>query len=229
MAALKTTRVLIVDKPDLTQTTIMLGHRGIRHADPMWFPATLMNYVLGGSDFSSRLMTDVRAKRGLTYGISSSFGASLYDGAFVVSASTKNENVWQALVATVNQIRKMRNEGPTAEELAKGKGYYAGSYPFELQTAAGVAGAIVGAELHGLDLDYVQKFSLKMAAVEEAQAKEAAGTLLDPDNMLVVVVGKGDAIEPQIAPTGLRYERIGFKEPISRATRAKVRKQPASP
>jgi zinc protease len=185
--------------------------------------------VLGGSDFSSRLMTDVRSKRGLTYGISSSFGASLYDGAFLVSASTKNENVWQALVATVNQIRKMRNEGPTAQELAKGKGFYAGSYPFELQTAAGVAGAIVGAELHGLDLDYVEKFSLKMAAVDEAQAKEAAGTLLDPDNVLVVVVGKGDAIEPQIAASGLRYERIGFKEPISRATRAKLRKQPASP
>jgi zinc protease len=227
MAALKSTRILIVDKPDLTQTTILLGHRGLRHADPMWFAATLMNYVLGGSDFSSRLMTDVRSKRGLTYGISSSYGASLYDGAFLVSASTKNENVWQALVATVNQIRKMRDEGPTAEELAKGKGFYAGSYPFELQAAAGLAGAIVGAELHGLGLDYVEKFALRMAAVDEAHAKEAAGTLLDPDSLLVVVVGKGDAIEPQIAPTGLRYERINFKDPISRGTRAKLRKQPA--
>ena len=111
MAALKATRVLLVDKPDLTQSTILLGHRGLRHADPMWFPATLMNYVLGGSDFSSRLMIDVRSKRGLTYGISSSYGASLYDGAFQVSASTKNENVWEALVAIVNQIRKMKTTG----------------------------------------------------------------------------------------------------------------------
>jgi zinc protease len=229
MAALKATRVLIVDKPDLTQTTILLGHRGLRHADPMWFPATLMNYVLGGSDFSSRLMTEVRSQRGLTYGIGSSYGASLYDGAFLVSASTKNENVWEALVATVGQIRKIKNDGPTAAELAKGKAYYAGSYPFELQTAAGIASAIVGAELHGLGLEYVQKFALRMAAVDEAQAKEAAGTLLDPDNVLVVVVGKGDTIEPQIAPTGLRYERINFKDPISRATRAKAHKQPATP
>jgi zinc protease len=229
MAALKATRVLVVDKPDLTQATILLGHRGLRHADPMWFPATLMNYVLGGSDFSSRLMTEVRSRRALTYGISSSYGASLYDGAFVVSASTKNENTWEALVATVGQIRKMKSDGPTAAELAKGKAYYAGSYPFELQTAAGIAGAIVGAELHGLGVDYVQKFALRMAAVDEAQAKEAAGTLLDPDNVLVVVVGKGDAIEPQIAPTGLRYERINFKDPISRATRAKAHKQPATP
>jgi zinc protease len=228
MAALKSTRVLIVDKPDLTQTTILLGHRGLRHADPMWFAATLMNYVLGGSDFSSRLMTDVRSKRGLTYGISSGYGASLYDGAFEVTMSTKNENVWQALVATVNEVRKMKNEGPTPEELSKGKAYYAGSYPFELQTAAGLAGGIVAAELHGLGIDYVENFALKMAAVDENQAKEAAGTLLDPDDVLVVVVGKGDAVEPQVAPTGLRYERIGFKEPISRASRAKLKKQPAS-
>jgi zinc protease len=226
MAALKATRVLIVDKPDLTQATILLGHRGIRHADPLWFPATLMNYVLGGSDFSSRLMTEVRAKRGLTYGISSSYGASLYDGAFLVTASTKNENVWEALVATVRELHKMKNDGPTTTELAKGKGFYAGSYPFELQSAAGLAAAIVGAELHGLDLDYVKDFPLRMAAVDEAQAKEAAGTLLDPDNLLVVVVGKGDVVEPQIAPRGLRVERIGFKEPISHAARAKLRKQP---
>ena len=229
MAALKATRVLIVDKPDLTQTTILLGHRGLKHSDPMWFPATLMNYVLGGSDFSSRLMTEVRSRRGLTYGISSSYGASLYDGAFQISASTKNETVWEALVATVAQLRKMKADGPTADELAKARGYYAGSYPFELQTAASVAGAIVGAELHGLGLDYVQQFALRMAAVDEAQAKDAAQTLLDPDNVLVVVVGKGDVVEPQIAPTGLRVERINFKDPISHAARAKLRKQPATP
>ncbi len=229
MAALKATRVLIVDKPDLTQSTILLGHRGLRHADPLWFAATLMNYVLGGSDFSSRLMTEVRSKRGLTYGVGSSYGASLYDGAFEVSASTKNESVWEALVAIVGEVRKMKNDGPTAAELAKGKGYYAGSYPFNLQTPAGVAAGIVEAELHGLGIDYVRDFTLRMAAVDEAHAKEAALTLLDPDTVLVVIVGNGDAVEKQIAPTGLRWERINFKDPISHAARAALKKQPASP
>ena len=63
----------------------MLGHQGIKHADPRWYAATLMNYVLGGSDFSSRLMIEVRAKRGLTYGIGSSFGSTLYESAFRVA------------------------------------------------------------------------------------------------------------------------------------------------
>ena len=91
------TRILLVDRQDLTQATMVLGHQGIKHADPRWYAATLVNYVLGGSDFSSRLMIEVRSKRGLTYGIGSSFGASLYEGAFRVIASTKNETAWEAL------------------------------------------------------------------------------------------------------------------------------------
>jgi zinc protease len=221
------TRILLVDRPDLTQATMILGHRGIRHADPQWYAVTLMNYVLGGSDFSSRLMTEVRSKRGLTYGIGSSFGASLYEGAFRVSASTKNDSTWEALLASVNEIRRMKAEGPAHDELDKAKGYYAGSTPFSLQTAAGVAASIVGAELHGLGIDYVRDLALRLAAVDDAQAKAAAADFLFPDTLIVVIVGKGDVVEPQLAKTGIRYERINFKEPISYAARARLRKQRA--
>ncbi len=217
---LEGTRILLVDRPDLTQATLLLGHAGIKHADPRWYAATLMNYVLGGSDFASRLMIEVRSKRGLTYGISSSFGASLYDGAFRVSAATKNETVWEALLATVNEIRQMKSAGPTPAELDKAKGYYAGSYPFSLQTAAGVAGALVAAELHGLGVAYVRDLPLRLAAVDEAQAQAAARDYLSPDTLLVVIVGKGDVIEPQLAKTGIKYERINFKAPIGSAERA---------
>jgi zinc protease len=221
----KSTRILLVDRADLTQSTVVFGHAGIKHIDPAWYAVTLMNYVLGGSDFSSRLMIEVRAKRGLTYGISSSFGASLYEGAFRVSASTKNSSVWDALVAAVGEIRRMKAEGPTAEELAKAKGYYAGSYPFSLQSAPGIADHIVAAELHGLGLAYVKQFPLRIAAVTEPQGKEAAATWLNPDNLWVVIVGRASEIEPQIAKTGLRYEKIDFKDPISYAARARLRKQ----
>jgi zinc protease len=218
--ALEGTRILLVDRPDLTQATLLLGHAGIKHADPRWYAVTLMNYVLGGSDFASRLMTEVRSKRGLTYGISSSFGASLYEGAFRVSAATKNETVWEALLATVNEIRQMKAGGPTTVELDKAKGYYAGSYPFSLQTAAGVAGALVAAELHALGVAYVRDLPLRLAAIDEAQAKAAARDTLSPDTLLVVIVGKGDIIEPQLAATGIKYERINFKAPIGAAARA---------
>ncbi|HEY4394977.1 MAG TPA: pitrilysin family protein, partial [Polyangia bacterium] len=214
------TRMLLVDRPDLTQATVVLGHGGIKHADPRWYAVTLMNYVLGGSDFSSRLMTEVRAKRGLTYGIGSSFGASLYQGSFRVSAATKNETVWDALLASVNEIRRMQADGPTTPELDKAKGYYAGSYPFSLQSTAGIAGALVTAEEHGLGIGYVRDLPLRLAAVDEAQAKAAAKDYLHPDTLLVVIVGKGDAIEPQLTKSGVQFERINFKAPIDAGARA---------
>jgi zinc protease len=214
------TRILLVDRPDSTQATIVLGHQGIKHADPRWYAATLANYVLGGSDFSSRLMIEVRAKRGLTYGIGSSFGASLYEGAFKVAGATRSETAWEALLASVNEIRRMKAEGPTGIELDKAKGYYAGSYPFKLQTAAGVAQALVAAELHGLGAGYVRELPVRLAAVDTGAAKEAAGVLLHPDTMLVVIVGKAAAIEPQIRDKGIPYEKIHFKDPISAAARA---------
>jgi zinc protease len=223
------TRMLLVDRPDLTQTTVVLGHGGIKHADPHWYAVTLMNYVLGGSDFSSRLMTEVRAKRGLTYGIGSSFGASLYQGAFRVSAATKNETVWDALLASVNELRRMQADGPTAPELDKAKGYYAGSYPFSLQSTAGIAGALVIAEEQGLGIGYVRDLPLRLAAVDEAQAKAAAKDYLHPDTLLVIIVGKGDAIEPQLARSGVQFERINFKAPIDAAGRAAAKKPPPAP
>jgi zinc protease len=223
------TRMLLVDRPDLTQSTVILGHGGIKHADPRWYAVTLMNYVLGGSDFSSRLMTEVRAKRGLTYGIGSTFGASLYQGSFRVSAATKNETVWDALLASVNEIRRMQAEGPTTPELDKAKGYYAGSYPFSLQSSAGIAGALVTAEEHGLGIGYVRDLPLRLAAVDEAQAKAAAKDYLHPDTLLVVIVGKGDAIEPQLAQSGVQFERINFKAPINAAARAAAKKPATAP
>jgi len=211
------TFVRLVDKDDLTQASLVFGHAGIRHADPIWYAASMVNYALGGSDFASRLMIEVRANRGLTYGISSSFGASLYQGAFRVTAATRNESVVAALGVSIDEIRKMAAEGPTSDELAKARGFYAGSYPFSLQSASEIAGSIVMAELHGLGIDYVRDFSLRMAAVDLAQARGAARSLLHPDDMMVVIVGQASAIAPQLEAAHMKFERVGYRDPITAA------------
>jgi zinc protease len=227
------THVLLVDKPDLSQATLMFGHRGLAHGDPDWYAATLVNYVLGGSDFSSRLMTEVRSKRGLTYGIGSSFGASLYQGAFRISAATRNETAWDALSVTVDELRKIKSSGPTTEELAKAKGYYAGSVPFALESAAGVARQLVAAELHGLGATYVRQVPVRLAAVDQAAARAAALSRLEPDNLAIVMVGRAAVIEPQLRQrrlpglsgrlsdrvSGLPFERVDYRAPISAAQR----------
>jgi zinc protease len=215
------TRTLLVDKDDLTQTTLMFGHAGIRHADPDWYAVTLMNYVLGGSDFSSRLMTEVRSKRGLTYGISSSFGASFYRGAFEVTAATKNESAWDTFAASVAELRRMKAEGPTADEVAKAHGYYAGSYPFQLQSAPSVASSILAAEFHGLGVDYVRDLAVRLGAVDVAAARAAGATYLHPDDLTVVIVGRGAVVGPQLDKAGVKYARIGYRDPFSATLPAK--------
>jgi len=222
-------RTLLVDKEDLTQTTLVFGHPGLRHADPEWYAVTVMNYVLGGSDFSSRLMKEVRSKRGLTYGIGSGFGASLYRGAFEVSAATKNETAWEAFDASVAELKKMKTEGPTADEVTKAHGYYAGSYPFQLQSAPSVAGSIVAAELHGLGVAYVQELAVRLGAVDVSQTKAAAAKHLHPDDLTLVIVGRAETVAPQLEKAGVKFERIGYREAFTAAERAAARKKPPGP
>jgi zinc protease len=202
--------VLLVDKPDLTQATLLLGHVGIRHADPVWYAATLVNYVLGGSDFSSRLMTEVRTKRGLTYGVGSSFGESLTTGAFRVSAATRNASAVEALRISVDEIRRMQAEGPTATELAKAKGYFAGSTPLALESAAGLSSALVAAELHGLPSNYVAHLAWSLAAVTADEARAAARRLLRPDALSVVMIGRAEVIRPELDRAHIQYGQVDY-------------------
>jgi zinc protease len=225
----KGTRFLLVDKPDLTQATLAFGHRGIRHADPAWYDVTMMNYVLGGSDFSSRLMIEVRAKRGLTYNIRSSFGASLSQGVFEVTAATRNEMAWPALLASVEEIRKMKASGPTEEELAKARGFFAGSHPFQLQSAASVASNILGAELHGLGVAYVKQLAVRLARVDVARARAAAEEYLHPEDQVVVIVGQGTVVGPQLEKAKMKFERINYRDPISYGERARLRRGADTP
>lgn len=225
---LKGARMLLVDKPDLSQATLVFGHRGIRHLDPDWYAVTVMNYVLGGSDFSSRLMTEVRARRGLTYSIGSTFGASLFEGSFRVVAATRNASVWDALLASVNELRRMKALGPSADELAKAKGFFAGSYPLHLQSSSDIAESIVEAELHGLGVTYVKQLAIRLGTIDVEQARAAAKSWLHPDTLVVVIVGRAAEIEPVLLPqlkaAGIGIEKINYKEPISRAVRQSLKK-----
>ena len=209
------THVLLVDKPELTQATLMFGHPGIKHADPDWYATTLVNYVLGGSDFSSRLMTEVRSRRGLTYGIGSYFGAPATQGAFRVSAATRTETTLAALRVAEGELRRMRDQGPTADELAKAKGYYAGSTPFSLESAEGMAAAIVRAERHGLGVDYVRDLALRFAAVDKAAADAGARAHLHPGHLAIVIVGRADAIAPQLRAANLPFTRVTAHEALA--------------
>ena len=110
----------------------------------------------------------------------------------------------------------MKTDGPTAAELDKAKGYLRGQLPVQAADRGGVAQALVAAELHGLGAGYVRELPCGSAAVDEAAAKAAAGALLHPDAMLVVIVGKAAAIEPQIADKGIAVREDRLQGPDQR-------------
>lgn len=225
-------RVRLVDKPDQTQSQIVLGHLGIAHGDADYFPTILMNYTLGGGAFSSRLMKVVRAQGGKTYGASSAFERWRSRGTFQAQTFTRNDETLSTLGLVVGEIQRMREGGPTAAELADAQSNVAGNYPLSFESASRVAAAVLSAELHGLGEAYVREFPVRVAAVSLTAAKKAALEHLDPENLVIVIVGRAEEVAPQLKAAGLDFEVVGYLEPISKRDRdAKraARSAPADP
>ena len=212
---------VLVDRSDLSQTRIVFGAPGVRHRDPDFFAALLANYTLGGGAFSSRLMQRIRAKGGKTYGISSRFEANEWLGAFAVAASVPNEYALATLDEVRAEMRAMHDKGPTDEEIAAAKAHMAGSYALRVQTPAQLVSALVAAELHGLGLDYVENWPLKVAAVTPQEVRAAAAKHFDADGGVLVMVGKADVVAPQLAKASLKAEITSFLAPISASLRKK--------
>lgn len=231
MRPAQATHVWLVDKPELSQATFVLGHASLRKSDPDLYAFELVNDALGGSDFSSRLMQEVRVRRALTYGIGSEIGAGLYDGVFRVTASSKNETVVEALRETIAQLALMKAQGPTALELAHAQSYWAGSYPFSLENPGALLEALVRAKRHGLDDAFVKELAVRLAHVTVPEAAAIARHRLDPEHLVVVIVGRAEAIRPALVAAALPFTERSARDPISGGARRseKGRSAGASP
>lgn len=219
-------KVRLVDKPDQTQSQIAVGHLGIAHADPDYFPTVLMNYTLGGGAFSSRLMKVVRSEGGKTYGASSSFERWKTRGTFEATTFTRTAETVSTLKLVLGEMAKMKSEGPTEAELKDAQANLAGGYPLAFETAADVASAVLSAELHGLGEEYVREFPVRIAKVARAEAVVAAQKRLDPDGVVIVIVGNASVVGKALAQAGFAFEQVGHLEPISPRDRDK-KKAPA--
>lgn len=190
--------VSLIEK-DLTQATIVLGHLGIARNDPDFYPVTVMNYILGGGGFASRLMTTIRDNRGLVYGISSGFDAKRFPGSFSVNLQTKTASVDESIGAVLEEIRRIREEGVTEAELRAAQDYLAGSFPLRLDTNAKLAGLLATVEFYGLGLGYFEDYPRAIRKVTLDDVRRVAAKHLDPERYVLVVVGK--TRELALAPT----------------------------
>ena len=186
--------VKIIDH-DIPQSIIVFGHEGILRSDPDFIPAFVMNQILGGGGYASRLTTEVREKRGLTYGVG--FGLSPMDhvGLYVGSLGTRNEKAGEALAVVKETMKKMADEGPTQAELDDVKTYLTGSYALRFDTNDKIAGQLLGIQQQNLGIDYINKRNGWVEAVTLDQVKAQAKRLVDSERLIVTVVGKPEGLK----------------------------------
>jgi zinc protease len=186
--ALSGLHFIIVDKPDAVQTQIRVGKLGIRRNDPNYIPLLVTNRIFGGG-FNSRLNTEVRVKKGLTYGASSGFDTNRFAGSFVASTFTRTEATVEATKLVVNLIAQMATGDVAPSELKFAQEYLSGVYPIQSETAAQVAGRVLTVAEYGLPADYNDTYQEKILGVNEASVRAMAAQYFNPKNLDVVLVG----------------------------------------
>ncbi len=163
----------------LPQTSIYMAYPGITHTDPQYFAAALMNEILGGGSVLSRLTDEVREKRGLTYGVSSSLLNQQHANALVVGTATRADRAAETLEVIKSVIARLAAEGPTEAELASAKKYTIGSAALqEMSSSQAIAGTLIGLQLWDLDIDYLPRREELINAVTVEDVKAVAARLL---------------------------------------------------
>ena len=179
-----------VVEQDVPQSVAIFGHTGLMRDDPDFIPAFVMNYVLGGGSFSSRLMEEVREKRGLAYGVysylSTRDGAGLYMG----SVSTANERIAESIDVIKAEWARLATEGLTEEDLQKAKTYLTGSFPLRFDSNSKIANYLLFAQMEGLGLEYINTRNGLIEAVTLEDISRVAARVLKPEALSFVVVGK---------------------------------------
>ncbi|NWG02843.1 MAG: insulinase family protein [Syntrophaceae bacterium] len=172
----------------ITQANIILGHVGVSRGNPDFYALSVMNYILGGGGFASRLMEEIRNKRGLAYSVDSFFDAGTYPGSFQVVLQTKNASARKAISIALQQIKRIQEEKVSEKELEGAKKYLVGSFPMRFDTQGKLANFLTQVEYYGLGLDYPEKYKFLIKSVTREEVLRVAKTHLHPENYILVIV-----------------------------------------
>ena len=175
---------------DISQANILMGHPGIRRDDPDYYSLYIMNYILGGGGFVSRLLDKIRDDMGLAYDVHSYFSANKFGGSFQVGMETKNKTAKTAIDEADKIIERMRTEPVTDAELQDAKDYITGSFPRRMDTNSKIAELLAQVEFFNLGLDYFDMYGREINKVTKDDVLRVARKYLHPADQYVVVVGK---------------------------------------
>ncbi len=180
---------------DTPQSVALFGHAGIDRDDPDFFAAFILNHILGGGGFESRLMQEVREKRGLTYGVSTFLVPKDLASVYLGSVSSANDRIADAVEVIRQEWARAAAEGVTQKELDDAKTYLTGAYPLRFDGNGQIAGIMVGMQMEDLPIDYIATRNDKVNAVTLDEVNRVASELLDPDGLHFTVVGKPVGLE----------------------------------
>jgi zinc protease len=172
------------------QTLVLFSGPGVRRDDPDFFAAYTLNYILGGGGFSSRLVEDVREKRGLTYGIGTGLSIQPAYWRWTGSSSTMNDKAKDVVRLIRENIARLGKDGPTEAELADAKAYLTGAFPLSFDSSAKTARNLLGFWQDGQGADYVQHRNEYFEAVTLDDLKRVAAKYMKPDDFTFVMVGQ---------------------------------------
>lgn len=173
-----------------TQTMLRLGQLGINHHNPQYFPLMVGNYTLGGGALVSRLATELREKRGLTYGVYSQFLPMPERGPFIISFSTKASQAKDAEKLTRDTLKAFIQKGPSEDELKAAKQYLVGSFPLSIASNHSMASILLKMAFYNLPDNYLDTYTQNIENVDIAEIQSAFRRHINPDHLLQVMVGK---------------------------------------
>lgn len=188
--------IVVVEQP-ARQSAIIFGQRGLKRDNPDYYAATVMNRILGGGGFTSRLYQEVRDKRGLAYSVRTSLVPLAHAGLIVGSAGTANERAGETIEVVRDQWRRMAEEGATAEEIADAKTYLVGSFPLRFTSNGSIAGILAAMQIYDLGIDYLDRRNALMEGVTLDDVNRVAEDVLDPSALTMIVVGEPEGLMVQ--------------------------------
>ena len=173
----------------ITQANIILGHAGVARSNPDYYALTVMNYVLGSGGFASRLVEEIRNKRGLAYSVTSFFNPGKDPGSFQVVLQTKNSTAREAISLSLREMEHIEKELVSDKELEGAKKYLTGSFPMRFNTQAKLTQFLSQVEYYGLGLDYPERYPSLINSITREEVLRVAKTYLHPERVILVVVG----------------------------------------
>lgn len=205
-------RLLLIDKPDATQTYFAIGNIGTAVNDPDRVAIRVVNTIFGGR-FTSELNEALRVESGYTYGARSFFDSHKAPGPFEIASFTKNETTTPAIDLALQVLQKLHTNGVTAEQLASAKSYIKGQFPPTIETSGQLVRRIVVNEFYGLGDDEVNQLEARLDAVTPAIAKQVIEKHFPLDNLVFVLIGNASAIRPAVKKYADKIDQRPISDP----------------